>query len=244
MFNWFDLMRQAQGGTAMDNMARQFGLTPQQTQAAMAAFMPAFALGLQRTASNPETMAQFARLMTAGHYPNFFESAAQAFSPQAKQEGSSALQQLFGSEEVSRQVAQQAAAFSGIATDVMQQVLPLMAAILMGGMAKMAGGPAPAPAPQAPSQAGLGAWADMWSGVLKAGQPQVAAQPPAAASFEEMMATFLGKPKPPEPAPEAQKPDPFAAFGQMMEQGREMQEQYLASLKSILDGWGRPPGKP
>jgi hypothetical protein len=30
----------------------------------------------------------------------------------------------------------------------------------------------------------------------------------------------------------------------MMEQGREMQEQYLASLKGIVDGWGRPPEKP
>ena len=243
MLNWFDLMRQAQGGAAMENMARQFGLSPQQTQAAMAAAMPAFAMGLQKAATNPEAMAQFARLMTAGHYPNFFESSAQAFSPQAKQEGANVLQQLFGSEEASKRVAQQAAAFSGVATDIMQQVMPLMAAILMGGMAKMAGAQAPSPPPQVPSQSGLGAWADMWSGFLKGPQPQAASQP-AAASFEEMMAAFLGKPKPPEPPPQPQAPDPTAAWGQMMEQGREMQEQYLASLKGIVDGWGQPPKKP
>ena len=51
MFNWFDLMRQAQASAALDALARQFNLSGDQTQRTMAAFMPAFAMGLQHAIS-------------------------------------------------------------------------------------------------------------------------------------------------------------------------------------------------
>lgn len=251
MFNWFDLMRQAQGGAAFDNMARQFGLSPEQVQSATAALMPAFAMGLQRTASNPNAMEQFFKLTSAGHYPNFFESAAQAFTPQAQQEGSTVLNQLFGSDEVSRRVAQQAAAFSGVGADIMQQMLPLMAGIFAGGLATAARSsgfgqaftPEPKPAP-APGLTGLGAWADLWSGFFAgAGRPPSSPQNPTPGSFDEMMASFLAAHRAPSPAPEPPKletPNPVETWGQMLEQGREMQQQHLASLQSIFESvWGR-----
>ena len=40
MFNLFDIMRGAQGGAAIDSMARQFGLTPNQVERAMQALLP------------------------------------------------------------------------------------------------------------------------------------------------------------------------------------------------------------
>src|SRR5215217_5823332 len=112
MVNWFDLMRQAQGGSALDNLSRQFGLSAQQTSAALAALMPAFAMGLQHAAADPNAMGRLFQSMMRGPYPAFWESAASAYSPQAKREGEQLLDQLFGSDEVSRRVARQAAQFS------------------------------------------------------------------------------------------------------------------------------------
>jgi hypothetical protein len=263
MLNWFDLMRQAQGGAAIDNMARQFGLSPDQVQRATAALLPAFAMGLQRTATNPSAMEQFFKLMSAGHYPNFFESAAQAFTPQARQEGTTVLNQLFGSDDVSRRVAQQAAAVSGVGVDILQQMLPLMAGIFAGGLAQFArSGPMatalnPEPKPSSPSQTGLGAWADLWSGFLGEGAKAAAAPTnPAPGSFDEMMASFLSAQR----GPAARSPEPpkadsstpdaagaLEAWGQMVDSGREMQQQHLASLQSIFDsmwrrGTDREPG--
>jgi hypothetical protein len=267
MFNWFDLMRQAQGGAAFDNMARQFGLSPEQVQRATAALLPAFAMGLQRNAANPNGMEQFFKLMSAGHYPSFFESAAQAFTPQARQEGTTVLNQLFGSDDVSRRVAQQAAAVSGVGADILQQMLPLMAGIFAGGLAQAArSGPmtgamanafAPEPKPPAaPGQTGFGAWADLWGGFLGGGAKPAAAPQPAPGSFDEMMASFLAAQRGPgAKAAEAAKPEPDAAgsdaagaleaWGQMMESGREMQQQHLASLQSIFDTlWRRGDKEP
>lgn len=218
MVNWFDLMRQAQGGDGLDNFARQFGLSPQQTSAAIAALMPAFAMGLQRAATDPGAMAQLFRLMSGGHFPAFWESPGQAFSPQARQEGKELLDQLFGSDEVSRRVAHQAAAFSGVGVDVLQQMLPLVAGIVAGGFAKLAASQgavlsslARPPAGQGASgQTGAGAWADLWGQWLGAGgRPEPKPEParerkPEAAGFpfEEMMASFLRASAGPRPAPE------------------------------------------
>ncbi len=46
MFNLSEIMQSAQGGQAIPNLAKQFGLTPEQTQAAINALLPAFSVGL------------------------------------------------------------------------------------------------------------------------------------------------------------------------------------------------------
>ena len=48
MFNWFDLMRQAQTQAGFETLARQFQLSGEQQQRTMAALMPAFVMGLCR----------------------------------------------------------------------------------------------------------------------------------------------------------------------------------------------------
>ncbi len=51
--NLFEMMQQAQGGQAMQNLSRQYGLSPKQTQAAIDALLPAFSMGLQRQTQDP-----------------------------------------------------------------------------------------------------------------------------------------------------------------------------------------------
>lgn len=262
MINWFDLMRQAQGGTGLDNLARQFGLSQQQTQAAVAAVMPAFAMGLQHAATNPTAMAQLFQTMSGGHYPAFWESATQAFSPQARREGKDLLDRIFGSDEVSRRVAHQAATFSGVGADILQQMLPLVAGMMAGGLTRMATQQGammqslqtppnqPASPPPSSGQTGAGAWADLWGQWLGAAAPRPTPTPTPAGGanpFEEMMASFMRNPaspppkEEPEPAPSsAPEPTAIDAWGQMMETSQEMQRQHLASLQSIFEGvWGR-----
>src|SRR5918998_1375684 len=137
MFTLFDLMRAAQGGAAMENMSRQFGLSVDQTRRSMEALMPAFALGFQRNAADPTGFANLLRMMGSGQYAGFFEQPGMAFSPRARNEGNNILGQIFGP-EVSRQIAEQSAAWAGIAPDIMRQMMPTVAAMLMGGLYKSA----------------------------------------------------------------------------------------------------------
>ncbi len=140
MLPLFEMLANAQNGNAFDQMARQFGLSQQQTQQALAALMPAFSQGLKRNASNPYDVGNFLNALASGQHARYFEDAARAFSPQGVEEGNGILGHLFGSKELSRAVAAQAAQATGIAQQTLQQMLPALAAMIMGGLFKQSTG--------------------------------------------------------------------------------------------------------
>lgn len=140
MFNMFDIFRQAQGGAAFDNIARAYGMSPEQLRAMTAALTPAFAQGFQRQAATDAGARRFAELFQTDAYARAFEAQAAALDPQARGAGEDALGALFGSKDVSRAVAAQAAAVSGVQAQIIRQVLPVLASILMGGFMKAAQG--------------------------------------------------------------------------------------------------------
>ena len=238
MFNWFDLMRQAQTSAALASLAQQFNLSGDQTQRTMAAFMPAFAMGLQQaTVSNDP--ARLFQTMMSGAYQNFWQAAGHSFSSQAEQEGRRLLDQLFGSDEVSRRVAHQAADYAGISTETMQQLLPVLAGILAGGMSHWMTAQAHALQSFGSSEEGAkdkaenaNPWAELWAGWMTASAPEKKHANP----FEDMMASALEVMAPPKPQQKEAPPSP--SLDLMLEQGREMQMQYLASLQSIFtEAW-------
>jgi hypothetical protein len=60
--------------------------------------------------------------------------------------GNDVLGQIFGSKDVSRTVAQNAASRSGLAPSLLQKMLPMLAMLVAGYMAKQRGDAAPQPA--------------------------------------------------------------------------------------------------
>ena len=82
MLPLFDMMMKAQGGNAMEAMAKQFGLAQDQMQQAMAALMPAFSTGLKRSVTNPYDFSSLMSAAASGNYGQYFEDLTKAFSPQ------------------------------------------------------------------------------------------------------------------------------------------------------------------
>ncbi|TPI40114.1 DUF937 domain-containing protein [Mesorhizobium sp. B3-1-6] len=132
----FDIFAQAQNGAGMQALAQQYGLSMQQTQAAVQALLPAFSQGLQRNTADPYGMGAFMTAMASGQHAKYFEDATRAFSPQGIDEGNGILGHLFGSKDLSRAVASQAAQATGLSQQVLQQMLPAMASMMMGGLFK------------------------------------------------------------------------------------------------------------
>ena len=140
MMPLFDMLNNADNGKAMDLMARQYGLTQQQMRLATEALLPAFSQGLKRNASDPYGIGAFLQAMASGDHARYFDDPSQAFSPSGTQEGNDILGHLFGSKELSRAVAAQAAQSTGIAQSVLQKMLPALAAMIMGGLFKQSTG--------------------------------------------------------------------------------------------------------
>lgn len=124
----------ARNGEALDQMARQFGMSQEQTQAAVEALLPAFSQGLKRNASNPYDLGAFLSALSSGQHAKYFEDAANAFSAQGVEEGNGILGHLFGSRDLSRAVAAQASQATGISQDILKQMLPALASMIMGGL--------------------------------------------------------------------------------------------------------------
>jgi hypothetical protein len=136
MLNLFDMLNQAQNGQGMDMLARQFNLSRQQADLAVEALLPAFSQGLKRNTSDPYGLGGFLNAMASGQHAKYFEDASRAFSPQGVDEGNGILGHLFGSKDLSRAVAAQAAQATGIGQQLLQQMLPVIASMVMGGLFK------------------------------------------------------------------------------------------------------------
>ena len=132
----FDTLANAQNGQGIEMLARQFNLSQQQAQLAVEALLPAFSQGLKRNTSDPYGVGSFLTAMASGQHAKYFEDASQAFAPQGVDEGNGILGHLFGSKELSRAVASQAAQATGIGQQVLQQMLPVIASMVMGGLFK------------------------------------------------------------------------------------------------------------
>lgn len=145
-------------------LGQQFGLSPQQSQAALEALAPVVAAGMRRNASGGGDLGGLIGSLSGGGLSRYADDGDGLSSPQAVDDGNAILGQIFGTKDVSRGVAQQLSASTGIGSDILKKMLPIIAAMIMGQLAKSAGGGG-----QSQGGGGLG---DILGSVLGGGQQQ------------------------------------------------------------------------
>jgi hypothetical protein len=133
----------AQGGTAVQQLGAQLGLDQGQAASALTALLPALAAGFQKNAGSEGGLSSLASALASGNHQRYIDDPATLTDEAAVADGNGILGHLFGSKEVSRQVASRAAAQTGVSSDIIKRMLPLAAAMMMGAMSrKTAGGSA------------------------------------------------------------------------------------------------------
>jgi hypothetical protein len=180
--------------------------------------MPAFSAGLKRSTSNPYDFVGLMQAVSSGNYARYFEDMNRAFTPEGISDGNNILAQLFGSKEVSRAVAAQAAQMTGIGQDIYKRMLPVLADTLMGGLFKQTTGQMASPINPFVNTA-MGETIQQWlesTGFApkpKAAQPSIFDNP-----FTQAMQQMFSVPKAePAPQPNPFLDNPFAkAFQEMM----------------------------
>lgn len=182
-----DILTQAQQGRAMDNLARAYGISPAEAQRAVQAALPAFAVGLQRSAATPQGFAELLGAMSRNPYAQAFENPSAGLGGEVRAQGNDALAAMFGSPDVSRAVAAQASAASGLSQELLKQMLPAIASLVLGGLMKGGAG------------GGLG---DLLGGVLGGG---ASGQQPRGGStgnpLQDILGGMLGGGRTPAPQP-------------------------------------------
>lgn len=133
----YDMMLDAQSGAIAGNLARQFGISERQALYAVEALMPAFSASLTRNTASPDGLAGFMGALMSGRHLQYYEDPGAAFGF-GRDDGMGILGNMFGSKEVSRAVAAQAAQATGIGQEIIKQMLPVIASMVMGGLFKQA----------------------------------------------------------------------------------------------------------
>jgi len=127
-----DIIQSAQGGGALQNLANQFGLSPEQTQSALQAIIPALSHGLQRAAQNPGALGGVVSEMASGEHAGSYADTSQTGA--AVDAGTGALGQIFGSSQVTAEIGQQVSRVSGVDPQIISNLMPAVASIVMGGL--------------------------------------------------------------------------------------------------------------
>jgi hypothetical protein len=184
--------------------------------------------------------------MSTGKFVPFFEQQVKA--AEAETQGGAAIDQIFGTPEISRQVAAHAAVLSGVPTEVLMRMQPILAAMIMGGLFKTA------------MESGLGSlFAQMSEAVQKAGLPgmgQGAQAKPEAQThagpagdifgplFGSMLEGFFGKREAPDGAQPSKSTDRtvadptqegLAQLSRLFEAGSQVQRDYVETMQRIFD---------
>ena len=134
--NILDAMLSAQGGGATSQLARQFGLSDDQVSSALSALVPALSAGLQKNMGSPQGLDGLLSALGTGQHGRYVDDGSALNQADTIADGNGILGHVFGSKDVSRQVASRAAAQTGIGEGVLKSMLPVVAAMMMGTMSK------------------------------------------------------------------------------------------------------------
>ncbi len=139
--NLYEMIVSAQGGQALANLGSQFGLTEEQTAAAIRQLLPAFSSGLKRNTATPDGLGALLGALNEGRHERYYDDGNIFADTAVRDDGNNILAHVLGSKDVSRVVADRAAQQTGIGADLLKQMLPYVAALIMGALFKEGRGP-------------------------------------------------------------------------------------------------------
>lgn len=129
---------QAGGGTAVEMIAGRFGISPSQSKSAIEALAPMIAGGFKNQAAQSGGIENLIGGLLKQDHVAIGDNPEELARPGTTAAGNEILGAIFGSKEVSREVAANAATQTGISPDLLKQILPVIATMAAGAMASKA----------------------------------------------------------------------------------------------------------
>jgi hypothetical protein len=139
MSGLLDAVLSAGGGSAIQMLGGRFGLPPAATRAALDALLPMVAGGLKNQAQAPGGLEGLLGSVLKPAHTQYGEDPNVLARPGTTNMGNEVLGAIFNNDrDVSRTVAAQAAQKTGLDVGILKQMLPIVAMMAAGAMAKNA----------------------------------------------------------------------------------------------------------
>ncbi len=138
--NILDILRHADGGGAVKSLAQTYGIAPAAAEAVLGSVVPQLSQRIERNTLSRGGVADLVGAIGEAARHDYLSNPQALASEAVKQDGIAFLDQILWSKDRSRSVAHAAAQSSGVSEALIKQMLPAIAAMMMGGLAKGAAG--------------------------------------------------------------------------------------------------------
>ncbi len=135
MFNLYQLIDNAHGGQGIDSLAQQFSLSRDQADSAVKALLPSLSTAFMTKAQQPGGLGEIAGAMTDDHHRQAYSDPSVAQDPATQRKGGAIAGNIFGDTALVQEVAQKASQYTGIPAATLQQMLPVIISMVVGGIA-------------------------------------------------------------------------------------------------------------
>jgi len=135
-----ETLLKAKGGGLVGAMAQNLGMSQEQATGAVRSMAPALSRGLSRNAKQPGGFDALMGALQKGNHGRYMDDPGLLGQAESIADGNAILGHIFGSKDVSRNVADNAAQATGLDTGALKKMLPMLAAASMGSMGKQSSG--------------------------------------------------------------------------------------------------------
>ncbi|MBT8082860.1 MAG: DUF937 domain-containing protein [Gammaproteobacteria bacterium] len=138
--NLLDLLKATGGGESVGQIAKSVGLGSSDTSKLVEALAPALMRGLQKNTASDDGLAGLRSALESGGHSRYLDDPSLMRSKKTRRDGNKILGHIFGSKDVSRNVAAATSQETGIDPGLIKKALPLLATLAMGAMSKQSSG--------------------------------------------------------------------------------------------------------
>ena len=135
-----DLLKATGGGGSVGRLASAVGLGSSDTSKLVKSLAPALMRGLQKNTDSDDGLAGLRSALQKGGHDRYIDDPSLMGAAETRADGNNILGHIFGSKDVSRNVAAAAAKDTGIDASLIKKALPLLASLAMGAMNKKTSG--------------------------------------------------------------------------------------------------------
>ncbi|MGJ0490870.1 MULTISPECIES: DUF937 domain-containing protein [Methylobacter] len=132
----FDAVLGKQNADMVAQLAQSVGIDQNDVQNIVSQLLPAVSRGIKSNAASSEGLQGLLNDLKTGNYQRYLDHPEALQEEEAKAEGNEILSHIFGSKDVSRNVAAHAAQETGTDTGIVKRLLPLVAAAVMAALSK------------------------------------------------------------------------------------------------------------
>lgn len=136
--NIVETILNSQGGQTAQNLAKQFGLDPQQVTNVIQNAVPQLVNGIKTQVQQNGVQGLLGALQS-GQHTQYLQNAASAFSSTGLADGQKILSKMLGDPSAVTNLINQVGAKTGIDTSTLQQMIPAVAGMVMGSIGKAQG---------------------------------------------------------------------------------------------------------